>query len=496
MLPAMKQHTVLLVALLVGASSFGCDEEQQRSFPPDPDPPGTDAASGADLGAPADGGPAEHDLRPGPDGAGPGEEDVGVSDGALPQLDLAPREDGGADDDAQLPPEDAGPAPDGSGPTDGGPDPSDGGPDPSDGGPKPCPPEEPGPEDGARIVLVGCPFSAQPQVDGTEIRSLLLDRAGELHDFGVRLDVGLRPRRVAFSPSGQWALALGEDGELASVRVDAVDALELVDVAQLPSAGYGDLIVTDGGRTLYVVGSNSTLDGGISTVRLGCDGSLEVVDEHFFPMRLAESLALVPDSELAVLCGGQAVFDPVDVFDLRLLRRGDAGWEELAVFDVYQDFVDAARIAVSPDGATVLVPNGSPFSDDGAQLSVLTLAGDVLAEQRRLLDLPDAREALFSPDGATALVTLGEPGRVVVLADEGAGFVEVDRLRGVGLADQMALVGRGPLQGLVLLPSVDPNGGPNVAMLRIEGPGIVRDLGQFELGGGIENIPSAIAVTP
>jgi len=490
----MNSYTSLLVGLALAVTMLSaCDD--------DPGHTGGSAQPPADLGATDDlglrtdagasigDGSQPPDQGPPPDAGGSGGSDVD------PELDLGPAGDAARPSDAGE--QDGGSEPEDSGvASDSGPDPGDGGADPVDAGPKPCLPEQPGPEDNARVVLVGMPFSAEVGVDGTEILSLLLDRAGELHAFGVRLDVGLRPRRVAFSPSGQWALVLGEEGELASVRVDGVDSMELVEVVQLPSAGYGDLLVTDGGRTVVVVGSNSTLDGGISTVQLGCDGSLEVLEEQFFPLRLSESLVFVPDSDRAVVCGGQALFDPVDEDDLRVLRRHAAGWEQVAAFDVFDDFIDAARIAISPDGATVLVPNGSPFSDDGAQLSVLALQGDVLQEQRRLLDMGDAREALFAPDGATALVTLGEPGRVVVLADEGDGFVEVDRIRGVGLADQMALVARGPQQGLVLLPSVDPNGGPNIALLRIEGPGRVTDLGQFELGAGIENIPSAIAVTP
>jgi hypothetical protein len=60
----------------------------------------------------------------------------------------------------------------------------------------------------------------------------------------------------------------------------------------------------------------------------------------------------------------------------------------------------------------------------------------------------------------------------------------------------MAVVRSGALAGRVLLPSVDPNGGPNVAQLQITGPGAVRDLGQVELGPGSEVIPGAIAVRP
>jgi hypothetical protein len=64
-------------------------------------------------------------------------------------------------------------------------------------------------------------------------------------------------------------------------------------------------------------------------------------------------------------------------------------------------------------------------------------------------------------------------------------------VRGIGLAEQMVQVERGALTGLVLAPSVDPNGGPNVARVRIEGPGSARSLGQTELGNGQRGHPGA-----
>ena len=79
---------------------------------------------------------------------------------------------------------------------------------------------------------------------------------------------------------------------------------------------------------------------------------------------------------------------------------------------------------------------------------------------------------------------------------QGAGLEVVDLIAGIGLPEQLALVSRGRLAGTVLLPSVDTSGISNVAVLRITGPGQVEDLGQVDLGGGYEQIPRAIAVTP
>jgi hypothetical protein len=359
-----------------------------------------------------------------------------------------------------------------------------------------CDPTDPGPPDRERVVLVGQPFTAMPAVDGTEIRSLSLSAAGALMDVGARLDVGFRPSRIEMSLDGSYALVLGEDGELASVRVVDAQTFMVVDSVALPSAGYGDLRFASDGSTLFAVGSNSTATGGISTILLGCDGSLAVQAQEFYAVRLANSLVFLPDGR-AILLGGQASFAPVDPDDVRLLSYAPgAGWTLIDAFDIYADFVDALRIAINPEGSTLVIPNGSPFSADGNQASIVGVAGSVLTESVRLMNLEDAREALFSTDGQTVLISLLTPGEVAVLADRGAGFAEVDRLSGIGLAENMAIVKRGQAIDTVLVTSVDAAGEPNVAVLRITAAGSVMVTGMVNLGSGSEHIPVGVAIQP
>ena len=230
---------------------------------------------------------------------------------------------------------------------------------------------------------------------------------------------------------------------------------------------------------------------------LACDGTLSVDVAAFYNLRLASSLAWIDAAQTrAVVLGGQAVFAPVDPNDLRIFVRAAGRWTEVAAFDLWRDAVDALRIAVSPDGRTLVVPNGSPFSAKGGTVMVASITGDVIGGPRLLPNMGDAREAMYSVDGATVLVSLLESGALAVLTDRGQGLVEVARVRGIGLAEQMVQVERGALTGLVLAPSVDPNGGPNVARVRIEGPGSARSLGQTELGNGSEVIPGPIGLQP
>lgn len=364
-----------------------------------------------------------------------------------------------------------------------------------DGGAASCGFDELGDPDRARVLLVGHGFTAEPGTPGRDVRGMTVASDGSLVDDGVRVDVGFRPARIEFLPFGGLALVLGEDGEIASLRVNSSSDITVVDSVALAPASFGDLRITSDGETAYAVGFDSSPTAGISTVHIACDGALTVDEAAFFPLRLPQSLAHLGDDRWVIL-GGQAVFEPVDAADIRLLSASATGFTELDTIDVYMDAVGADRIAASHDGRTVLVPNRSAFSSESSQLAIVDVEGGTLSERDRLVGLDDPADVLWSPDDRTILVALFQPGRVAVITDRGNGLEEVDRITGIGLAGQMAAIERGALSGSVYVTSVDPNGFPNIARLAIQGPGVVADLGAFDFPDGSIHIPSCVAITP
>lgn len=359
-----------------------------------------------------------------------------------------------------------------------------------------CPERPLIPADAARVVLVGHPFTDAPGVAGTTIHGLTLQPNGRLDDDGIRLDVGVKAARIAFAPHGLLAFVLGEDGTLVSVFVAAAEGMAVVDSVVLPGADYGDLHVSADGATVWVTGSNVNETSGISTIHVDCEGLLTVDDAAYFPLRLAESTAFLPGDTRALVLGGQTVFDPVDPDDVRLIERQGGGFRQVGAFDLFHDFVGAGRIAVSPDGRLGALPNNSAFSEEGGQMMLVAIDGDAVREVERVTDVPDPSEALFSLDGETLVLTQVEPGRLNAYRIEDGAITETTVLTGIGLADQIARVERGPLADTLLIPSIDPNGGPNITQVRITGPGQLQDLGETQLGEGIENIATPIAVQP
>lgn len=423
-------------------------------------PVGQDAGSTSDAQAPDSGSPDDAGVAP---DAG---EDASIADSGAP--------DAGEIDAGEV---DAGQADAGSNPA--------------------CGFDQLGPADGPRVVLTSHPFTSDPQVPGTTIRSLSLAPDATLTDVGQRLDVGTRVARIAFVPRGDVALVLGEDGTLVSVRVSGPQDLAIIDQVTLPPAGYGDLTLLPDGQTVVVTGTNSTPGGGLSTVRLACDGHLTVDSALFFPLRLANGAALAPDGVTLWVAGGQALFDPQDLRDVRVLAlQPGGGFVERGAFDIFTDYLSAENVALSPDGTTFMVPNGLDFSNEADELAVLTVSGEALVSVARLTGITNLTQVLFAPDGATLLASRAESNRVAVLTPGALGWTVVGEIAGIGLATQMAMVTRGGLSGLTLVPSVDTNGMSNIARLAVDAPGTVRDLGQLDLGMGFEQIPEAIAITP
>lgn len=351
---------------------------------------------------------------------------------------------------------------------------------------------DPGAPDRDRVVLLGHGFGAVAGTKISDVRTMLLSTQGQLADVGVRLDVGVRPARLAFVPSGAYALVLGEKGGVVALRVKGPESLTKLGQVQLPSADYGDLVMDEGGSVAWVVGRNSTPDAGLSRVNVGCDGGLTHDAGAFFSLRLAESFALLPGGKQGLILGGQAVFEPKDPNDTRLLQRSGAGWKQVAAFDLWADFLEAEKIAIAPDGKSALMPNGAIYSDEGGQVMVLSIDGAKVTESARHKNLPGAQSVLIDPAGHTALVTLVDADAIAVMQPEGGSWKVTGKVSKVGLATHLAGVWRGEMKGMVLAPAVGAQ--PQVQLLRIEGPGAVTVLATVSLGSGSVNIPGPVAV--
>lgn len=344
--------------------------------------------------------------------------------------------------------------------------------------------ESPRPADRTRTVLVAHTNGSEAGSVGTTLRRLLFSPGDDFTDMGAT-DVGISVEALAFTPSSSLAFAVAEDGALISLDPETLNVL---DTLALPGFGHQELHVSPDGKTLYVVSRNSNEDAGIDVVSIACDGSL-TLGSHF-GIRLASSLAILPDGR-GVLLGGQAVFEPIDDDDVRLLNLGQTP-NEIDSFDIYTDFIDALKIDVSPSGEHLAIPNGSPFSSEGAQVIVAEINGDNITLQTRISEMNDARSAYFAQSSNTLVITRFQPGVLSALTLDNGQWIVSDEATGLGLVSHIAPIKRGLQTDTVLISSVLTE--PQIVVAQVGVPLTIK--GVFELGAGIENIPSAIAISP
>ena len=316
-------------------------------------------------------------------------------------------------------------------------------------------------------------------------------------DLGVRLNVGFSPKRIGVMPGGRIALVLGEEGSLVSISL-ACDSLEILDRLSLEGAGFSDMVIQSDGSFAFLVNKDSTDEGGIYTVEVGPSGSLESKGAHF-PIRLAQAMALYPGSPVrALLVGGQAMFEPFDENDVRILAFDGAQWRQTHEFDVYTDFVQCDGIGVSPDGGHAFITNGSPFSSERGHLIHLILTDDGVVENQRFVGQGDLSHARALPDGETFVVTTGETDQVRAFAPfEGTGaYALTETIDGIGLAQQMSIAKAENGRVWIVLSAVNTVEGPNVTLLESTGVGQLSSPLRASLGEGALNIPGPIAIAP
>ena len=142
---------------------------------------------------------------------------------------------------------------------------------------------------------------------------------------------------------------------------------------ELVLGDYSIIEPTSEERNFDVINSNSDELSGVYSLRLNCDGSFSLADD-FYHLRLVQGYKRAhTSSNQAFVFGGQALFEPIDLIDVRWLSSEEneygASWTEISSLDVYEGFIDAINIGVSPFDDWLTVVNGSPFTEEGGQSS-------------------------------------------------------------------------------------------------------------------------------
>ena len=289
-----------------------------------------------------------------------------------------------------------------------------------------------------------------------------------------------------------------------ALDVSDPDNLRVLDAIDLGVYGVNDIVasrsVRGGGVVVYVVnfdsGTGST-PGGVQVVTVGCDGRLTHDVDASLDLRLASSMALLPDDR-ALLVGGQASFGTPDVNDTRLLTLAGGAVVDAFQFNLWSDDVNTDRVDVSADGSFAVVANASIFGDEANVTKVFDIDGDAVTLRGELRNVAGT-QVVIAPDATVAVVSNFEDNALHVLDVSGPGDpTAVRTLTGLGLADHLAVITHGALAGRVYVPVTGGGvgSGSTVVAVAVGGGDAVVVGTVADLGDNTEDLPEAIAIAP
>ena len=352
------------------------------------------------------------------------------------------------------------------------------------------------------LVALSFPYAETLGEDGLSIQVYRFENE-QLIPWGNRLVLEVKTSAFLFSKDGWWLIALGEQGSLTSIDLRG-DIPIIGTQMDLVSGDYSMIERGAKERQFDVINSNSNEFSGIYSLKLNCDGSFMMADDFYYLRLIQGYKRAYTAADQVFVFGGQALFDPIDLIDVRWLSAAtsEAGttWSELSTLDIFEDFIDAINLGLSPLNNWLTVVNGSPFTEEGGQVHFIEIQQEPpsLREAFVFEGYSDVRGAWYLPQGDTVMITQLEANAVQLFTNKQDEWTVGQRIEGIGLANQCAFLSpSGATDGMyALLPSVSPSGGSGVSILNILDGENVMSLPTIPLGDGYINIPEAIAAWP
>lgn len=365
--------------------------------------------------------------------------------------------------------------------------------DDDDDGPWPGCRSEPPPEDHDRVVLVAHPYA----VDQGEWGVLSLGVDGDLTDTGQVLSAGRAPwGDVVFTPDGEIAFGVNEDGTLSVFEVGSGGEVEVADAA---FGGFyaSRVVVEPGGEVAWVVDGNwANNGGGLYRFSIDCSEAVFGAAERVVEGKLPADLLLDPARDDRGLLVGREIPGTESGDDAALLAWPPTGEASGGVDAFGDDEASVSDAVLTGDGRFALIGDYSAFSGIPNRLAIVALSDEGVSPHQVLPDVYDPMALVASPFGDAVLVVSGYGDAVFVISNDGAGgFAFEGEPAYQGPSPQLpataSAVERGELVGLIL---VSENQG--VRGMQFTGEGTVEDLGVLVSGVGNDSISGALGIQP
>jgi len=356
--------------------------------------------------------------------------------------------------------------------------------------------QTPGPDDGARAVVIAHPYDENGnQVGNYEVLELGTD--GVLLPTGETFAMGRAVfGEIVFSPDGQIGIAVHDDGSLGVFRISD----QGIDIVHDHFAGsfYAERVwIPPSADHVLVLDPNWVENGGgIYRLGLACDGTLTDLGPITSSKLAHRAVPLDADAGEYLIASNTISGEP-EGDTLHQVTLGDVP-SHLASADAFgDDLAIVSSLALTANGRHALMGDNSGFSGLPNRVAVVALDQGGLSPIQIITPLEDPVDIVASPFDDRAIVISAFGDAIFELsydANAAAPFAMLGEITYVGGGPQLpsdaVIIDRGSLAGRVLVTEVS-----GVRSLQFD-VGSVTDVGFWDSGMGLERIVGAIGVQP
>ncbi|MCX7957851.1 MAG: hypothetical protein N3B13_02280 [Deltaproteobacteria bacterium] len=343
-----------------------------------------------------------------------------------------------------------------------------------------------------RVLVVTHPYGPDGSACGRNIEFFRFDESGFLSRLNESIEVGDCPIKARFSPDGRFLFVIVNNGHNPQAGTQAVVVLEknisgkYMKVKQFDEFSMQNpeyLVFQRNGERVFVSDFDIEGNGGIHIIRRKGN---DWVYQKEISIALPKAMVVLPDDRYLVAVAGKEPYD-MAVIDMT---------EEKVVSekDIFDDFVDALGIDVTPDGKYLIIPNSSPYSNLGNTLSVLEIdyseGVPAFIKRGTLPNVNEPSASLFTTDGKYAVVTNFSKNYTSLFSFVNAGLNLINRVTSMPLADTMTMIKRGNFRDYFFVNALS-----DIHILKIQNGQLTR-VQKLVLGDGSSNMLGDIDIEP
>lgn len=343
-----------------------------------------------------------------------------------------------------------------------------------------------------RLLVVSHPFGKDGSTCGRYIEFFTFSEVGSFLRLNDRVEVGDCPIKVKFSPDGLFLFVIVNNGHNPQAGTQAVVVLKkniggkfvvYKEFSEFSKQNPEYIAFKRDGNKVFIADFDIEGNGGIHIITKDNENWIYKKE---IPIALPKAMVVLPDDRFMVVVAGK---EPYDIAVLDIERE-----EIVSQYDLFNDFVDALGIDVTPDGKYIVIPNSSPYSELGNTLSILRVSYSdgipTLSLESILSNVNEPSASLFTTDGKYLVVTNFSKNYTSLYAFNDGKLDLLNRVTSMSLADAMTTIRKGDFKDYFFV-----NALLDIHILNIQDNQLIRVL-RFSLGSGNENMLGDIDIEP